>query len=379
MKKHKNTVVVAGVGSYNDLGVIRSCGEMGISVIYIAITERLIVPFHKSKYLKETYFISNTETDFLQALYEIINKESLPVVIFPTADITAKYIDDNNISLKGKCFFSHANGNLTDLMDKYQMGIMASQAGFTIPQSIKINLSKDVSSQFNFVSYPCILKPLKSVEGSKSDIIVVHDQLGLKKSIDHLQRLHYENILVQDYINKEMSEEIAITGVSLPNDEIIIKGQMKKIRGGTITVFGTYSPDIDINILENVKEYIKRTNYIGIFDIDILKNNNQHYFIECNFRNGAYGYAVTKAGFNMPYLFFYSSIYKKTPLVKRVRKVLFMEERSDFLNVLNKSVKMHLWLVDLMKTDVFMFFNRKDIRPLLRVPYFVKKHILKKK
>lgn len=51
-----------------------------------------------------------------------------------------------------------------------------------------------------------------------------------------------------------------------------------------------------------------------------------------------------------------------------------MEERSDFLNVLDGSISLWHWLRDVFSTNVFLFWNRKDIKPLLRVPYFIKKY-----
>lgn len=45
--------IIIGIGSYNDLGLIRSCGESGIKSIYLNHGSKLVVPIDKSKYVEE--------------------------------------------------------------------------------------------------------------------------------------------------------------------------------------------------------------------------------------------------------------------------------------------------------------------------------------
>ena len=107
--------------------------------------------------------------------------------------------------------------------------------------------------------------------------------------------------------------------------------------------------------------------------MEFLKNDDNTFFIECNFRNGAYGYAVTYAGFNMPQVYQNACLSQEIKL-SSIRKVIFMEERSDFLNVLDGSISLWHWIRDVFSTDVFLFWNRKDIKPILRMPYLIKRY-----
>lgn len=56
-----------------------------------------------------------------------------------------------------------------------------------------------------------------------------------------------------------------------------------------------------------------------------------------------------------------------------------MEERTDFLNIRAGHISFWKWVKDVMRTDVFLFWNLRDIRPYLRIPYFIKKYFVVKK
>jgi hypothetical protein len=110
--------------------------------------------------------------------------------------------------------------------------------------------------------------------------------------------------------------------------------------------------------------------------MEFLEDNlGKYHFIECNYRNGAYGYAVTAAGFNMPYILFKAITSQQWNEPNKLRSVVFMEERSYILNLLQKRISLWHWLKDVASTDVFLWFNWKDIKPYIRIPHFIKKFL----
>ena len=367
--------VVIGTGSYNDLGMIRSCGECGMSVIYVT-DEKHIIPIHKSRYLSYTYFIPIVESSLIEVIEQIVKKNpKSTVIIYPTSDITAYYLDNNYKQLREICYFSNAKGQLGLLMDKFEMNKLAQSSGLVVPSMIKVDLLGNPIIDCQNISYPCIVKPLRSIRGDKCDITKCSDWEELNSTFEKYRKKGNNKVLIQQFIDGNNQHEIAITGVALPCGDSIICGEIQKIRirGNGSTVFGIYKPDNGQEKYLRIKEFIKKSGYQGIFDIEFLKNDDGLYFIECNFRNGAYGYAVTYAGFNMP------DVYQKACLNQEIKltslkKIVFMEERSDFLNVLDGSISLWHWLRDVFSTNVFLFWNRKDIKPLLRVPYFIKKY-----
>lgn len=367
--------VVTGTGSYNDLGLIRSLGEKAIPVFYLTDKEHAF-PIHKSKYITQTIYCDMTEEDFIEKLKVLIHSQKTYGVIFPTSDITALYLDRNYAQLKEHYFFSHAHGQLEKEMNKLQMVSRAKEAGLNVPFSI----SADARFLHTTINYPCIIKPLSSVYGEKSDISICNnnDELSLvtKKYIEK----RHNDIIIQDFVTN-IKQEIAVTGVCLPNEEVIIEGIVNKrcIMGNGSTVYGKYDIGINKDLYDKIRNYIRNVGYIGIFDMEFLEDNlGKYHFIECNYRNGAYGYAVTATGFNMPYIFFQAITSQPWNKPKKLRSVVFMEERSYFLKLLKKQISTWCWLKDVASTDIFLWFNWKDIKPYIRVPNFIKKFFVRK-
>lgn len=365
--------IVTGTGTYNDIGVIRSLGEKRIPVFYIT-NEEHIFPIHKSKYIVQTLYCDLSEKEFIDTIKSVCIQQNAYGVIFPTSDITALYLDRNYETLKDFCTYSHAHGQLEREMDKLQQVNRAVEAGLNVPSAI----SADARNLPETINFPCIIKPLASVLGEKSDISICHDSVELSLAAGKYVEKGNDNVLIQDLI-KDVKQEIAVTGVSLPDGEVIIRGVVKKrcIMGNGSTVYGKYYIDACHDLYDKIKGYIQNVGYIGIFDMEFLEDiSGNYHFIECNYRNGAYGYAVTASGFNMPYIFFKAIASQSWDEPDKLRSVVFMEERSYILNLTQKRMSFWHWFKDVLSTDVFLWFNRKDMKPYIRVPHFIKKFFL---
>lgn len=364
--------IVTGIGTYNDIGVIRSLGEKRIPVFYITNKEH-VFPIHKSKYIVQTLYCDLSEKEFIDTIKSVCIQQNAYGVVFPTSDITALYLERNYETLKDFCTFSHAHGRLEQEMDKLQQVNRAVTAGLNVPSAI----SADVRYLPETINYPCIIKPLASAFGEKSYIAICHNSDDLSSALDIYIKKNCHKILIQDLVT-DIKLEIGVTGISLPNGEVIIKGLFYKqgIMGGS-AVFGKYSIEERTTLYEKIRKYIQQVGYVGIFDMDFLEDSSgEYHFIECNYRNGAYGYAVTAAGLNMPYIFFKAITSQSWDEPKELRSVVFMEERSYILNLTQKRMSFWHWLKDVLSTDVFLWFNRKDMRPYIRVPHFIKKFFL---
>ena len=362
--------IVVGTGSYNDLGIIRSLGEKKIPVYYV--TDKIhAYPIHKSRYIVKTSYCDMTEKKLIETIKFICSECNAYGVVFPTSDITALYLDRNYISLKEFCSFSHARGRLEHEMDKLQMVNRAGTAGLNVPFSI----SADAGNLPNCVNFPCIVKPLASAFGEKSDIAMCNDFAELSIAAEAYVNKNSEKILIQDLVTN-VKQEIAVAGLSLPDGDILIKGVVSKycIMWNGCTIYGEFCVNENSNLYEKIKRYIHDVGYIGIFDMEFIEDNSgEYHFIECNYRNGAYGYAASAAGFNMPYIFFQSVTSQTWNYPQEMRSVVFMEEQFYVLNLLQKKISLWSWLKNTLTSDVFLYFNKKDIGPNLRIPPFVKR------
>ncbi len=362
--------IVAGTGSYNDLGVIRSLGEKKIPVYYVTDKEH-VFPIHKSKYIVQTIYCEMDEKEFVSTIKSVCIQQYAHGVIFPTSDITALYLDKNYTLLKECCSFSHAYGRLEQEMDKRQMVARAENAGLRVPTSA----SADARKLPDNINFPCIIKPLTSAFGEKSDITICYNETELSSATKVYIEKSNVNILIQDFVT-DVRQEIAVPGLSLPNGEVIIKGVVSKrcIMGNGSTVYGSYSIEEHPDLYEKIKKFIHSVDYVGIFDMEFLEDNfGEYHFVECNYRNGAYGYAVTASGFNMPYILFQVLTSQLWNQSNDLKTVVFMEERSYILNLTQKRMTVWHWFKDVLSTDVFLWFNRRDLRPYIRIPHFVKK------
>lgn len=372
--KQKYIAIVAGTGSYNDLGVIRSLGEKRIPVYYVTDKEH-VFPIHKSKYIVQTIYCIMSEEGLIGTIKALCVQQQAYGVLFPTSDITALYLDRNYEGLKDICFFSHAHGRLEEEMDKLQMVNRAVEAGLHVPSSH----AADARLLPKSIRFPCIIKPLASVFGEKRDISICYNEVELSSAVRVYTEKGNVDILIQDLVT-DVRHEIAVPGLSLPNGEVIIKGVVIKrcVMGNGSTVYGEYFIDEHSALYEKIKKYIQSVGYVGIFDMEfLLDNSDEYHFIECNYRNGAYGYAATFAGFNMPFLFFQAITSQPWNKPKRLQSVVFMEERSYILNLTQKRMSLWRWFKDVLSTDVFLFFNWKDLRPYLRIPHFIKRYFIK--
>lgn len=350
------------------MGLIRSCGEAGMTVVCVtpSIT---VMPIHKSKYVSEHITYENlTKNRIYEMVCSVVqNNQGKRIVVFPASDKASCLIDDMWKEYNGLAIVPHAQGNIRKIMDKAEMSTLAMKCGLSVPLFRKVNLRDEPEPLFDI---PCIIKPLKSISGEKCDIAICRTIAEMRLTFQHYLIKGNNEILLQQFVESDKIEEVAITGIALPSGETETYGMIHKIRtrGNGSTVYADYVPECEPEIREKVISFIKATKYQGIFDIEFLHNENGYHFIECNFRNGAYGYAVTSAGFNMPSAFAYNSRLPKGATLKRKR---FMEERSDILNVLDKTISLQKWLKDVIKTNTFLWWNWHD--PMPTVYYYLKK------
>ena len=370
----KFLTVVIGEGSYNDLGMIRSLGEKGLKSVYLTDGEH-VIPIKKSKYLLETV-ITTQESDLSATLREMACRYGRHLILFPASDLAAGMLDQSRQELAAFAVVPHACGQLDKLMDKACQAEQARLAGFEVPQSSVFHLDRD-SISFHAVRLPCIVKPLLSMKGSKSHITVCRSVERLQECLRLFKDSEEYQVLVQDLVEQAGMREVCITGVVLQHRKVVVGGIVEKYRtiGNGSTTYGKFSPAVPDGYKTMVAQYLERTSFCGLFDLEcFVMDDGRLMFIECNFRNGAYGYAATRAGINLPWLFYADAV--EQPVGQTVaRDVVFMEERSDVLHVTHGDISWGRWLRDVGRTDTFLFSNRKDPGPMLRVPHIVRKHL----
>lgn len=368
-------VFVVGGDHHNTLGVIRSLGYKGIKPYVILVTDIKNPYVASSKFIKQFTLVSND-----REAVEVLKREkanNAHAVVIACSDGTSSAIDTSREDLADVFALpgSTIQGRITNLMDKSRMTAVAKTIGFTVPKSWVLSDGDRLSD----VVFPCITKPILSIFGSKSDIKICSNEEDLRVLLKNGGCGKY---LVQEFIEK--SFEYQLIGMSVNyGEEVIIPGVSRCIRPcpGTNTGFLHFEALDGVNApIEKSIAFIKEVGYSGLFSLEFLRGKDgEDYFLEMNFRNDGNSICVTKAGYNLPYLWYMATTgkdYKEELKKCKLHPIYVMPEFDDFrCFVMSGRISFTEWLKDLKRTEAFMEYDSQD-----KAPFFkgIKKIVIRK-
>lgn len=374
-----STPIIIGGNHHNTLGVIRALGYKGINSLVILVTNEKKPYVSFSKYITKCVLLNSSKeiVSYLLNYAKGIDKKS---IIFSCADFVTSELDKFYNELNNHYHLLTANGKdiCNHYMNKDVMATLANKVGIFTPPSWIIE--DYTNHNLNEVDFPCIVKPLASIYGTKAEIKIFQEKSSLEK---YLSENKGHRFIIQKYIDKDF--EYQLIGCSLNHGaEIIIPGYSKCIRPcpGTNTGFLEYKPFGDFQCdLKACRDFIKAIGYQGLFSMEYLRDKQgDDYFMEINMRNDGNGICVTGAGVNLPYIWYQycaGEDYKKE-WSKGVNDIFVMPEFDDFLLVLKRKVSMNTWWKDYKRTTTFMEYSKDDPKPyFVRRKQFIKR-LLKK-
>lgn len=374
-----STPIIIGGNHHNTLGVIRALGYKGINSLVILVTNEKKPYVSFSKYITKCVLLNSSKeiVSYLLNYAKGIDKKS---IIFSCADFVTSELDKFYNELNNHYHLPTANGKdiCNHYMNKDVMATLANKVGIFTPPSWIIE--DYTNHNLNEVDFPCIVKPLASIYGTKAEIKIFQEKSSLEK---YLSENKGHRFIIQKYIDKDF--EYQLIGCSLNHGaEIIIPGYSKCIRPcpGTNTGFLEYKPFGDFQCdLKACRDFIKAIGYQGLFSMEYLRDKQgDDYFMEINMRNDGNGICVTGAGVNLPYIWYQycaGEDYKKE-WSKGVNDIFVMPEFDDFLLVLKRKVSMNTWWKDYKRTTTFMEYSKDDPKPyFVRRKQFIKR-LLKK-
>lgn len=377
-------VIIIGKNNYNTLGVIRSLGEKKIKSNLYLITARSISGrmryCSKSRYVKSASFYPALNDNLFKDLLETKNTEGTKPVIIPTSDDAMIFLISKEKELSEKYILPQLGERLkenSNYLDKYLISQIAEKAGLIVPKSlIYYKGDKDIINKASEITLPLIIKPVGSNEGPSNDIRIVDtlDQLSLELNSTFK---NYQRVLIQEYISGHDSFMVELKGcVLLDSGEVILPGIIEKIREYPLnkgsTSFANLKALPEYVDVEAIEDFLSKTGFKGIFDLEFIFSKGKLYFIEMNFRNGAPGYAYTKNIINLPFIWtqetYKDSLKIEKSSFKRENNFLMME-LTDFYHVINGDVKLINWLTDFLRTKTFLLLNLRDPRPFIFMIY----------
>lgn len=351
---HINSILVIGSEHHNTYSLLRCFGEEGMKVDLLLYDCSDSYIGH-SRHINKLWYCKDAH-DAVYKLKKIVDDPSKRFVVIPASDTAAALMNDQYEYFNGRCIFFNT-GNVTRLsyyMDKEVQTRFASEVGFDVPRTT----SYDGNERIYFDSFPCIIKPLASIDGGKR-IVVCRCQEDIdkhKSDFDGVGR-----VLVQEFLEKE--EEIVILGVSF-GVNVVIPGYIKKIRdirGGTTYSITAPSSDLGTSLVECATNLVRNLHYEGLFGIECIKCCNRYYFVEINLRNDATSYSLAVAGANLPMMFYKAQVEGGLKcFTGSVRKIFSMVELVDFGNVLHRKVGLLRWLKERKQAACLYFYSKED-------------------
>ena len=372
-------VIVIGQNYSTSLGVIKALAHGGYHCALarcIAGEDSLSPPDIKSRFTEEFVYLPRNNDSYV--IEGLINKWGDSVrkrAIIPTDDYCASLIDTYYQSLSPYFVFPHSvnDKGILFYMNKEEQKKIIAESGILTSRCKHISLQNiSVDKDLSGISFPCMVKPIKSLGALKSWIQCckdIDDLLDLIKRIKNSKRCPSE-ILVEDYI--EVESEYTIPCLAL-NDRVFIPAIIKKLNIAQgnhkgVTICGRVDNSESYASLRNVLiDAVKRFGVIGLLDIEVFSCKGKFYLNEINFRNGAAGYSLTCAGVNLPlhlveYLF--TGSYPDTTKWK-VNSLSFVNDKANLESFSSHHLSFKQYINNIKQSDIRLVAEKDDMPAFL--------------
>lgn len=360
----KKDVIVFGNDHTNSVGVIQSLGQAGYKSIGLLFGDRSNF-VSSSKYTKGVITAKGAQ-ECIEKLLKNIPTNNGKTPIIACCDTAALILEQNADRLKEYFVFEYAtNYSIEYLSKKENQVCLATESGFNVPKSWNLRDSKRIPID---ITYPCILKPLVSCEGAKSDIRVCKTREELEKNLNSLA--YTKNVLLQQYIDRDY--EISILGCGLKSGQCVIPVVENKLtlypKDVGLECLANMQPLEDSPIKTSIEALIEKTGFVGLFSVEMMhcKDDNKFYFTEINLRNDGAEALVTKYGANLPLNHVENLLDLPLTEQKVFRPGYYIWDMHHFLSLIHGDISVTTWLKELRMSNGFMLYFKDDKKPFFK-------------
>lgn len=357
-------VIVLGNDHTNSLGIIQSLGKEGyymIAFVWGVKTDML----RCSRYLKEIHTGKNIEECVAKiSKYNHDKAEVIPIIA--CCDAAALALERNAGILQGRFVFEHAkNYSLVHLAKKENQVNYALQAGFNVPKTWNLNEEKTIPTD---IIYPCLIKPLVSCEGAKTDIRVCHNEDELKRNLNSLK--YTKQVLLQQYIERDY--EISILGCGTESGDVIIPCVENKLtlypKNVGLECLANMQPLEDKSIINSIRTLVQNIGYVGTFSVEMMhcKLDNVFYFTEINLRNDGANAFVYKYGVNLPLNHIEDITGKPLTQYNSFHPGYYIWDMHHFLSLVHREMSLTQWIKELRMSKGFLTYFSDDKKPFFK-------------
>ena len=359
-----NIVLVFGNDHTNSVGIIQSLGRVGYKAIGLIFGDN--TGFVKaSKYTTE--IISGRDP---QACVDNLLKHNFEsgtkIPIIACCDIAALILEKNAERLQNQFVFEYAtNYPLEYLVKKENQVRMATEAGFNVPKSWNLNDTKEIPAD---VTYPCLIKPLVSCEGAKSDIRVCHSKEELINNLNSLNVT--KQVLLQQYIDRDY--EISILGCGLSNRECLIPAVENKLtlypKYVGLECLANMQKLTDKDTINSITNMVRSAGYVGLFSVEMMhcKTDGKFYFTEINLRNDGAESFVTKYGANLPLNHIEDLLGEPLTVQTEEHPGYYIWDMHHLKSLLSRDISIFTWIKEIQMSKGFLMYFKEDKKPFFR-------------
>lgn len=359
-------VIIIGGDHHNTLSVIRCFGSRGICITILIHSDEKRIKKNKcsrSRFAKENCFVVNeNEESILDWLLSHVDLNKR--YVFPCSDLAAYTLDKNKDVLKGLYYipgFQDGSTSLLFLMNKWKQYILSKEIGVQTPMTWNYAFGDCLPKD---IIYPCILKPVVSATGLKSDIKKVNSDAELISSIEVLKEKGYTEILIQEYIDYSM--QYLACGCVLPNSDVqcgTIFEKKRESKNGSTGLGVVTNDSVVTSQNEKIIQFLREHKYWGCYDIEYFRHGNDIILNEINLRHSGAGCLLIDNEIPIPY---YWLIDRKQVINPEKRNLnpgtKFISEIDDLYNVRIKKISIFRWVNDCFHVSSHTIYNRSDIR-----------------
>ncbi len=381
-KKDLPKAVVLGLG-INGLGVARSLGRKGISVI--GVDHRIFNLGHFSKYCRHLISpdVGKSEKFFLDFLLQIGKKSQLPAVLLPTEDIYVIFVSRHRDTLDRYYRFALPDKSLCEaVLNKYAFFELAKRHSLSVPATYSLKSIDDLKGISKNLEFPCIIKPLYSRKWKLGGLIKAVKVSSKKELIKVVEEFTLENneIVIQELVPGKDCDQFSYAAYLNSQGECKAEFIARKIRQHPLGFgVGTLIESIhDTKVSEMGATVLRKLGVKGIAEVEFRKSekSGELKLIEINLRPWTQNTLAAYCGMDIIYFSYLDLIGEPIPKctsyktgVKWIN--IFRDPIAAFQYVFKKEVSIMEWIRSFRKIKDFSIFATDDLFPFLFLPLYI--------
>lgn len=316
-------IIILGSNPATRLALIRAVGEVeGCSVTIVNMVSQLPnKPFRTmdsySRYVDRMLFAKKYDEDGLAELLltQCCVENSKPIIM-SIDDDSACLVDNIQDRLIGKFYYSHIQhqaGAIARLMDKQVQKELAKECGLHVANSWQVDIQDGKYEVPEAVTFPCYVKGRLSYHSAKRYQKKCNSRQELENWLKVIAKNNPSPLLIEEFL--EIDKDYGVIGYC-NLDKVILPGIVELFDCGYGSDRGVAATgrvndfSLDEKLKSKVEQLMRHIQLTGMFNIDFVKSKGEWYFVEVNVRYAAYGYAVCKAGVNLPAFQIYDALSK---------------------------------------------------------------------